>query len=215
MNLIEKIRRNRGRILVWLLLIGMVAWLIYLQRDRISAASLIAYGKGIPAVWFMLAFFLCPLVGAPINIFLLLAGARFGFWTGMALAAMGVLFHNFVAYYLVHRWLREPVKHRLERRGYRIPSLKGKNATFYTAIFVAIQGPPYATKLYLLALTDVPFRIYYSVGVPIYIFFCVVSVGIGSSALNLDPRWITLLVLAVIGMAIGGRWLKKRYGSEI
>ena len=42
-------------------------------------------------------------------------------------------------------------------------------------------------KLYLLALTNIPFRIYLGVGPPVYIHFCLIPVGAGSSVRTLNP----------------------------
>ena len=205
--------RRRIKIAILLsLLIAAVWWMC--ARSGISFRELSAYGKSLSAPWFMAAFPIFPLLGFPISVFLILAGARFGFWGGVGVAAGCILFHNFVAYRLVKGWLHDRVRAALERRGYVVPSLAEKDGRWYTALFVTIQGPPYAVKLYLLALTNVRFSTYLWVGTPIYILFSMVSVGIGSSALNFDPRWVTLLALAIVVMAIGGRWLRKHYGAS-
>ena len=204
--------RDRVKIAILLsLLIAAVWWIC--ARSGISFQELSAYGKTLSVPWFMAAFLVFPLLGFPVNVFLILAGARFGFWGGMGATAVSILFHNFVAYRLVKGWLHDRVKAALERRGYAVPSLAGKDERLNTALFVLIQGPPYVVKLYLLALTNIRLTTYLWVGSPIYILFAMVSVGIGSSALHFDSRWVTLLALAFVCLAIGGRWVRKRYGS--
>ena len=208
------IRSHRWRLLALLALTLAAAWWFYHYGDGLTRESVLDYGIGLPAGWFTAAFFVLPLIGFPVSILLVLAGVRFGFWGGMALATGGILFHHVAACHVTRRWLREQVARRLEAWGRRIPRVNGRSWIWFTALFAAIHGPPYALKLYLLALTEVPFRVYLWVGAPVYIFFCVVPVGAGSAVTTFDPTWIYVIIIGGTSLALLGRWLGKRYGGN-
>jgi len=213
MNAREIIRRHWIKALVIVLLLAGGYW--YLSREGgVSMERITAYVRALPAGWFIAAFLFLPLAGVPISPFLILCGVRFGFAAGMGVAAAAILVHNFVAFHLVHGGLRRWMSERLTRKGHKIPSPKEKNQAWFTILFVGFQGPPYAVKLYLLALTEVPFRIYFWLGAPIYIFFGLIPVGAGSSAVAVNPLWAYAGVFAVMGLILLIRYLKKRISGR-
>lgn len=200
----------------WLLVlagIGLACWLCFADTG-ITKESVTEWGKGLPAVWFVVAFLVLPLVGFPISVLLVIAGMRFGFTWGMLLATVGIFLHNIAAYWLVHGKLREKFSKKLQDRGYELPKLTKKNQVWFTVIFASVHGPPYTAKIYLLALTEVSFRIYLWVGAPVYILFCVIPVGAGSSALAVNPWWLYGALVAMMAMGFLGQWLAKRYGNK-
>ena len=208
-------RKHRGKLVSAAILLALAVWFAWEHRADLSRENLVARGQELHPAWFIVAFFILPVFGFPISILLLLAGVRFGLYGGMLLAAGGTIFHHFAAYRLTHGWFRDRVRQRLERAGRKIPPIKKEHQVLLTAIFAAVHGPPYAPKLYLLALTDIPFRIYLGVGAPIYIVFCLVPVGAGSAVMNFSPIWLYSLTALSIVILMAGWWLKKRFGDEI
>lgn len=208
-------RRHRGKLAIALIAVLAIGWFVYAHRGELNRDTLVAYGKGLHAATFILAFLILPLVGFPVSIFLFLAGVRFGLYGGMLVSGIAVLFHNFAAFRLAHGLFRSRVRNRLRRAGHNIPSIKKEHRVWFTALFAALHGPPYIAKLYLLALTDIPLRIYFWVGAPIYVAFCIIPVGAGSAVMNFDPKWIYILVGASLALLIFGYWLKNRFGAVI
>lgn len=210
----KRLRPNARRLLIKLLIaiavLGVLAWIF---RDDLDRESLIALGKRLPIPVFVIAFLLTPVFGFPISILLFLAGLRLGFPWGMALATGGMFVHSIVAYFVTHGWFRDRLRARLERAGYGIPPIDRKHQAWFTALFAAFHGPPYAIKLYLLALTDVSFRIYLWVGTPVYILFALLPVGAGSAVTDLNPGIISLLVGLMVAFTVLGLVLKKRHSK--
>lgn len=210
----KRLRPNARRLLIKLLIaiviLGFLAWIF---RDDLDRESLIALGKRLPIPVFVIAFLLTPVLGFPISILLFLAGLRLGFPWGMALATGGMFVHSIVAYFVTHGWFRDRLRARLERAGYGIPPIDRKHQAWFTALFAAFHGPPYAIKLYLLALTDVSFRIYLWVGTPVYILFALLPVGAGSAVTDLNPGIISLLVGLMVTFTVLGLVLKKRHSK--
>ena len=213
MNSVVLIRKHRGKLVTAVLLLALAGWFAWVHRENLTRENLVARGQELHAAWFIAAFFILPVLGFPVSILLFLAGVRFGLGGGMALAAGGTIFHHFAAYHIAHGWFRDGVRRRLENAGRKIPPLKEGKAVWVTALFAAIHGPPYAAKLYLLAMTDVPLRIYVWVGAPIYILFCLVPVGAGSAVMDFNPKWLYALTIISVAFLLGGWWLKRRYGE--
>jgi uncharacterized membrane protein YdjX (TVP38/TMEM64 family) len=211
MKLHELLLRHRLKTAMVLLSLVVLIWLIHAHQDELSKEAIIGFGKEIPSGWYLLLFFLLPLVGFPVSIFLVLAGIHFGFSGGMAASTVTVFFHNFIAYRLTHGLFRDRLRAYLERNGYGIPSIDARHRVRFTVLFAAIHGPPYAAKLYLLALTDIPFRIYFFAGAPVYVLFCAIPVAIGSAATTLDMGWISFVIGGIALVTLGGYWLRRRY----
>ena len=185
------LRQHSMKLAAGLVLMALAGWL-FLHRAEISRDSVMAYGKGLPAFAFIAAFLVLPLLGFPITVFLVLAGIRFGLAGGMAISAVAIVGHHLAAYPLARKWFKD------------------RGQVGFTAIFAAIHGPPYFVKLYLLALTNIPFRIYLGVGAPIYILFGLIPVGAGSSVRTVNPVWIYAALGALTAASLLGYVLKKR-----
>ena len=203
-------RRHRGKLLLLLLALGLAGWFAHVHRADLTREHLLAYGKSIHAGGFMAAFLILPLVGFPVSIFLVLAGIRFGLYGGMATAAVAVIFHHVAVFRITHGWLRDPVRHRLERAGHAIPPIRARHRAWFTALFAALHGPPYIAKLYLLALTDIPFRIYLWVGAPVYVLFCLIPVGAGTALKHFNPTWLYLIIGLSSLLLATGYWLRRK-----
>ncbi len=213
MNTSLLLRRHWWKILLVFLLIALVVYEVRVGNLTFDRDSVMAYGKGLPATAFIIAFLLLPLVGAPISIFLILTGIRFGFGWGMAVTAGCILFHHLVAYQLSHGLFRQKLRGYIEKKGHKVPSTK-ENALWFTTVFAVVPGAPYAFKLYLLSLTDVPFRIYFFVGAPIYIAVSMVSVGAAAAVMHFNMWWIYAVIAAVSVGIIIKRYLKWKRGVK-
>ena len=214
MKLLEPIRRHPGKTVIVLLTLVAVVWVVYLHRDDLSHEALTKFAGDLPAFWFLALFMILPLVGFPISVFLVLAGMRFGFLGGMAAATVAIFFHNYVAFRLTHGLFRTRLRDFLQRSGYSIPSIKSHHRVQFTSLFAAIHGPPYAAKLYLLALTDIPFGIYYWVGASVYTLFSVVPVGAGSAVTTLNLTWIYAILGCLVLLPLVGYWLQRRFKAD-
>lgn len=211
----ERLFRHRGKIALLFAAAVFAGWFVYTHRADFSRETLITYGEKLPASAFTAAFLILPLLGCPLGIFLLLAGVRFGLAGGMAVSSVAIIFHHLAAFRIAHGWFRDPVRHWLDRAGYAIPPIQQKHRHGFTALTAIVRGPPFVAKLYLLALTDIPFRTYFWVGVPIYILFSILPVGAGAALMNFDPTWISVLIGIATLLLLAGFWLRRRYAGKI
>ena len=200
-------RRHGWKILLILLVIsgGYLLWKA--EGGQIDRDAIMRYGRSLPAGLFIAAFLILPLLGAPISIFLILTGIRFGFVWGMAVTAGCIIFHHLAAYQLSHGLFRQRLRNFIEKKGHKVPSTND-NAAIFTAGFAFVPGAPYAFKLYLLSLMDVSFGVYLFVGAPVYILMSMISVGAAAAVMHFNMWWI-YAVLAVIALTV----IIKRYIS--
>lgn len=209
------IRRHPGKFAALVTALAAAGLLLWRFRDRLDADRWIAYGDRLPLPVLLVAFLLLPLAGVPISIFLVLAGMRFGLGMGMAVSTLCIFFHNMVAYKITHGTFRRRLRNWLEHRGRSIPPIREERRALYTGIFAAVSGPPYALKLYLLALTDVPFRIYLWVGATTYSAFSLIPVAAGAVASEVKPVWILALVAGAALLSYGVHWIVGRLGARV
>ena len=207
----KRLWKHRAKLLSLAFGLIFLGSLLYFYRGSLNQETIVAMSDKLPAFWVIVAFLILPLCGMPIRIMLILAGFRFGFAGGMVLSGFGLLLHNFAAYYIARGSFRETVRDFLKGSGYAIPPIKGKDRIWLTAAVAAIPGPPYFAKLYLLALTDLPLRVFLGIGAPIYIVLSVVPVGIGGAVVEFDPKWFTVLAGVFILITLFGLWLRKRF----
>ena len=175
--------KHKGHLVIPGLLVLAAAWFIHANRENLSRESIMAYGESLPASWLIVAFAILPMLGFPISILLVLLGVRFGFTQGMVICALGLAAHHITGYFAVHGALRNRIHEKLKAHGYELPRLGGKNPAWLTLLFAAIHGPPYTLKVYLPALTEIPFRIYFWVGVPVHLAFSAIAIAADESSL--------------------------------
>jgi hypothetical protein len=97
-----------------------------------------------------------------------------------------------------------------DRKGHKVPKVGEDSPIWFTILFTSVHGPPYTFKLYLLALTDVPFKIFCYVGAPVYIAFCFLPVGAAAAAVHMDVTWLYVAVAVISAGAIAWKYWKKR-----
>ncbi|MFP4261291.1 MAG: TVP38/TMEM64 family protein [Opitutales bacterium] len=207
--------RHRAKWLSFTLGLIVVGCVLYFYRGSLNQESIVAFSERLPAFWVIAGFLVLPLCGVPIRIMLILAGFRFGFGWGMVLSGLGIFFHNYAAYFIARGSFRAAVRDFLKRSGYVIPPVRARHRIWLTAAVAAIPGPPYFAKLYLMALTDLPLRIFVGVGASIYFLLSVVPVGIGAAVVDYEAKWAYLLAFAFVVITVLGLWLRKRYAGFV
>lgn len=215
MAALSQFLRHRAKLLSLALGLLVVGLLWYSYRGRLNQESIVAFSERLPAFWVIAGFLILPLCGVPVRIMLILAGFRFGFAGGMVLSAFGLLWHNLATYFIARGSFRNAVRDFLKRSGYAIPPVQARHRIWLTGVVAAIPGPPYFAKLYLLALTDLPLRIFVGVGAPIYIVLSVVPVGIGGAVVEYEAKWAYLLAFGFVLITVIGLWLRKRYAGFV
>ncbi len=140
-----------------------------------------------------------PLFGFPLSIFLLLLGIKFGLGLGFLIMACGMAVHVAVTFLAANSLLRPRIERFFEFRKYRLPQFSKKNFIWPSIIFIAVPGPPYAIKNWLLSLSGVPFRHYFWIGWAIQVAAGIPIVAIGKVAAG--PAWVQPVILSLMALS--------------
>jgi uncharacterized membrane protein YdjX (TVP38/TMEM64 family) len=196
--------------ILWAAVLVAIAGALFYYRDSLSVAKFQAFVDGFSPTVLIVAFMLLPLLGSPISVFLIAAGLRFGFPLGVAVTSGCLIVHHLIAFRIAHGRWRQSVQHAIARKGRKIPELAPDHQAGWTALFAAVAGPPYAIKLYLLALTNIRFRIYFGVGVPVYTLCSMPALAAGAMAGRFSGWWFSLAGVVIATGVIATRLLRKR-----
>jgi len=191
------------RALIFGLILIAATALLYLALPRSFPAAFI--DGDTHAVTFIILFIVMPLIGFPLNILLLLLGARFDPLTALLIMFAGMAVHQVIVY---------PAAKLLSRRNIRLPQWSNDGFVWPSIIFMAVPGLTYAMKNYMLSLSGVPFRTFFLVS---WLVQAVMGIPIVLAGESLAGRHFKLLavVLALLGMLYVLRyWLVRWRGRK-
>jgi uncharacterized membrane protein YdjX (TVP38/TMEM64 family) len=189
-------RKLRPRQLIWLgvaLVVVVVLVAVLLSRGfDWSAVNRAIAGFNSAIVILLMA--VLPLAGFPISLVYLMAGARFGPWLGIPVVILVTAMHLLGTYWITRSFLRGPIERFLARRSYRLPHVPEGEYGSVCLLAALVPGPPYFARNYLLALTDIPLRLYFWVCLSVYVVRSIVAIMIGDLASDPDTGQLLLLV---------------------
>jgi len=186
--------RSRWRLIVAIgVVMAAVAAVVFTwgEFDWHGLAASIA--KVDPLLMFVLMAVL-PLAGFSITVVYLVAGARFGPIGGGAIIAAVTAIHLLASNWIGRGLVRAPIERYLSRRRHHLPHVPSGEHAAAAALAVLVPGPPYFARNYLLALTDVPLRVYFLVCLPLYVAHSYVTIMVGDIGTDLDRNTLAILV---------------------
>jgi uncharacterized membrane protein YdjX (TVP38/TMEM64 family) len=192
-----------GFALVALVLVAWSAW------DR---AAVLGWMRQASPFWFFSATALLPAFGLPVTPLFVLAGATFGTRLGLvgAAIALGV---NLTLCYLVARSALRPWLTSLVRRfRYDLPDFaeRRRGAARFTFTVKLAPALPAFVKNYALGVARVPFTLYFVTSMVITGVYAAAFVLLGDSLLVHNRGRALIAGAAVIVLAGGFYWLRKR-----
>lgn len=164
---------------------------------------------------FFLAMAVLPAIGMPTTPFMVAAGATFGFWEGLIGTTVAMALNLCIAYAIAHSALRPRLEALFRRFDYKVPDFtgRGRAAWRFAAAIKFTPALPTFAKNYVLAVTSVPFAIYFIVSLSITTVFATAWIVLGESLLSHDVSNTTLAAAAICVLAlIAVMWWKKRRG---
>jgi uncharacterized membrane protein YdjX (TVP38/TMEM64 family) len=142
----------------------------------VDLKSLHAHAERLNGVVLFALMSLLPLVGVPVSILYVVAGAKFGPVWGLASTAAAISLHLIGYYWVAHSWLQGPLDRLFKRTRYHKPQIPEGEYVPVCLLVSLMPGVPYTVKNYLLVLGGVPFRQYFWTCLPAH--FLTSSVGI-------------------------------------
>jgi uncharacterized membrane protein YdjX (TVP38/TMEM64 family) len=147
---------------------------------------------------FILLYFILPLAGCPITIFLLLLGVKFDIWIGVLIMFAGMAFHAAAIFPAANTVLRPLIEKILRRSRYRLPQFSHGRYAWPSIIFMVVPGISYTMKDYILSLSGLRFWPYFLIawlaqailGIPVVV---------AGDMLRRLPFWLVLLFFVLMG----------------
>ncbi|HEU5081482.1 MAG TPA: VTT domain-containing protein [Opitutaceae bacterium] len=141
---------------------------------------------------------LLPLGGFSIAAVYVIAGAKFGLWMG-ALVITGVTaFHLLATHAIARGFLRRPLERYLEKHRRHLPELPPSENVAVATLIALVPAVPYFARNYILALSDIPLRVYFWVCLPIYVIRSYVTLSLGDLSGHMEMRRIWVLVIVYV-----------------
>ncbi|HXF10256.1 MAG TPA: VTT domain-containing protein [Desulfuromonadaceae bacterium] len=193
--------KKRNRIILWTI-VGAILISIGILSHSFSLRTIHTWAANMNGWVLFLLMSLLPLVGVPMSILCIMAGAKFGPWEGLAITGIGVAINLVTSWWIARKWLRGPVERLLKKTQYKKPQLKKGEYAGVCLLTALVPGPSYTLKNYFLALSNLPFRIIFWIGLPAHIFAMSPGVFFGTfSGSMTTPKAIFLVVYT--GLLIG------------
>jgi uncharacterized membrane protein YdjX (TVP38/TMEM64 family) len=161
---------------------------------------------------------LLPIVGFPISIVYLIAGARFGVLGGGLVVALVTACHLAGTHLVARSFLRGPIERFVERRHKKLPAIPEDEQVAVSVVVALVPGLPYFVRNCLLALSGVRLRTYFWTCLPIYLARSYVTIMLGD--LSGDPTRRGLIVLVVVDVlkvliCAGVIWWLRRHHRRV
>ena len=135
-----------------------------------------------------------PVLGFPISIVYLFAGARFGPLGGGAIVGAITAVHLVLTHLIANSFLRGPLQRFIEKRHKHLPQVPEDEQAAVCVIATLVPGLPYFVRNYLLALAGVKLKYFFLVCLPIYVARSYVTILLGDMGADPDKRKIFILL---------------------
>jgi uncharacterized membrane protein YdjX (TVP38/TMEM64 family) len=146
-----------------------------------------------------------PVTGFSIGLVYLVAGIKFGPILGGVAVAAATAVHLLASHWICQTVLRGPLQRFLKRRNHSLPHAPEGEHASVAAMAALVPGLPYFARNYLLALTDIPLRVYFWVCLPIYVVRSYIVILLGDIGMDVNKKTLAILVgVYVLKLSICG-----------
>lgn len=191
-------------------LVVAIGYLVFTIWDREALTRWMNEASPVP---FFIAMAVLPLVGVPLTPFMIVAGATFGIWVGLIGSLAAIAANLCLAYMIAHSKLRPRIVALFERFDYDIPdfTVGGRAAWRFAAAIKVTPVLPAFAKAYVLAVTSVPFVIYFVVSLAITGAFAIGWIVLGGSLFTHDVSNVTIAAIVIAALTVVAViWWRKR-----
>lgn len=198
-----------AHVVMLVLVIGALGHLIWSAWDH---EAFLTWKREAPPLVFFAAMALLPALGFPLTPFYLAAGATFGGRVGLIGSVAAVAVNLSLTYLLARTALRGWVLSMLSRFGRELPDLSAREhgALRLSLLVKLAPGVPASIKHYALAVSGVPFPIYFAVCMSFAMLYAIPLVVLGESLFAHDVGVVAVSVAAVACLAAAGWWWHGR-----
>ncbi len=179
--------------------LGMAAFALVLLYTDLSWAGVTEWIHNVNPMAALPLMAVLPIVGFPISVVYLFAGARFGPLGGGVVVAAITAVHLVGTYLIAKSFLRAALQRVIERRHLHLPEIPEDEQAAICVIASLVPGLPYFVRNYLLALAGVRLKYFMLVCLPIYVARSYVTILLGDMGAEPSRERIVIL-LAIDGL---------------
>lgn len=180
MSLISRNTKAMAPAVAGILIVAVLVVVVVIQYPDLLPKVESTLRQSTPLPVFLLLFALLPLVGFPISVLCVMAGARLGLGWGLAVLVLLMPLH-LAGTLAISRLLRTTLSRMLDKRGISLPQLPDKGRISWMTLFSLIPGLSYTIKNYVLCLAGVKLRDLLLVVWPVQALQCAPLVLVGGS----------------------------------
>ncbi len=205
----------KKKILVLILILAGVALLgfAFVRKDLIMQIISLVNDKT-PTPLFLVLFFILPIFGFPISVFLVVLGIKFGPIGGILLMLAVMPVHMAISF-LLAKVAGNFIQNLLSRWNYSIPQVPADKHLRFTFIVASIPVAPYTVKNFLLALAGIPFWLYLGMNWGCQAVLATPGVILGGSIADLDPRLFLAAIAGLVVIYLVVNRIEKQYGKQV
>lgn len=178
------------RLLSVLAILAVIGAFFYF-RDQLDLKRLHDHAHDFNAAAVLLALTFLPLLGFPVSVLHAIAGAKFGLGLGMVYVALSIAVQICLSYGIV-RLAPNFFARRFDWLRKKLPPTTHRSLTLFTLL---LPGAPYFAQNYVLAVTQVPFRIFFGYALPINCARSSIGVIFGEWSGHMTPGRIAVIVV--------------------
>jgi uncharacterized membrane protein YdjX (TVP38/TMEM64 family) len=168
--------------------------LIVVAFSVIDLKSLHQRAEDLNGVLVFLIVAIAPLLGFPVSVAYVLAGAKFGSWGGMGVATLAIVFHLLGSWWIARSWLRRLLNRILDRFKLSIPQIpKGEDVPICLLVAL-VPGVSYTLKNYMLVLAGARFHPFFWTCLAANTFHASLAVFFGDFTGDLNRSKVIFLV---------------------
>lgn len=181
-------------------LAGIGAFVYFTEFEWASVTRVV---EGLNPVLVIPLMALLPVMGFPIVVVYLVAGARFGpLWGGVVVAGVTAV-HLLLTHVVANGLFRRAIQRFVERRHKRIPEIRADEHGSIALLGSLAPGLPYSLRNYLLALSGARLWTYFWICLPVYVARSYVTILLGDlSSAPSGSKLAILLGVDVLKIAI-------------
>lgn len=205
---------KKGKTAFWIVAAAVLIFVLaYHQGDAVVRLHDYLQNHVNPFI-FLLLMLILPIIGAPLSIFVLLVGLKFGLLIGLMITALLMGLHMICTYYIVHSFLRGWIIKLLKRLDLPAYTTKRTLNTWHLVIFMLIPGLPYAIKNNLLALSGIEFKRYLLINWTTQFPMSIPLVLAGAAVIEMNPLTISIVFFLLVLVVFLQQYARKKFGES-
>ncbi|MFC3093286.1 hypothetical protein DRW07_03570 [Alteromonas sediminis] len=194
-----------------LLLLGIAVFLYYTDISvLVTEIKAFALNPQADPVWFILALCFLPLLGLPLSIFCIVAGAKFGVGWGLVIIGIAMMCQMVACYLAMHSFIKPSIIRWLDKKDRSVPDMGRSSQIKWAVGIVALPILPYMMKNLLLASGSLSLAYYLLINWSIQLLHAVPYVMFSGAMKDQNFTLVAVAVVLILALSGGAHYANKK-----